>query len=100
MKIDILGFLKRIVTVPKASRLAVQHLVSAEIDSIFTHNPPEAVIGKISTWLLGTPLGKNALGELAFSLALPPLQDILNNNSSDVAREKIKQWIYGRLGVN
>lgn len=97
---NVFDFLKRLVTIPKSSRVAVQHVISAEIDSIYAHNPPDQIAGKIAGWLTSTPLGSSALGSLAIAAVLPSVTDIISKNETEAGKEKLKAWIYGRLGVN
>lgn len=94
-----MNWLKRIFTIPASSRALIQHVVDAEIDSIFDHNPPEQIYTELGNWLAGTPLGNSALGSVGTGVVLSQLLPYLQRKDSAGAKKTFKEWVHGRLGV-
>jgi hypothetical protein len=95
-----MNWFKRIFTLPSNTKIILQHLVDGEIDSIFEHNTPDAIAGKLSQWVNGTAIGGNLLAGTAAQFAIGQLRDLLLRNETDAAKAKFKAWVYGRLGIN
>lgn len=78
------------------ARAKLRQVVSDEIDHIYLTTPPEVLLAALEDYFKA----KFPLGEVALGFFSGQIEAILTKYTSTESRAKVKEWFYGRLGIN